>query len=143
MSSSTIVSSLLERNTQAPAIYLAGVDPVPGPEPMDIVSEDYPPADDHNDSEGLESLGIMNDTEDAFAFYAISTLPSGKQPKMHPFTVPPFSVGTSTTVIVDKLDDAFACWGILAGMQWPGTFRIRRGKWLPKPLWLQKPFVFR
>jgi len=133
--------SFLKKNTQAPAIYLAGVNPVPGPEPMDIVSADYLTVDDNNDSEGLQALGIMNDTDDAFAFYAISTLPTGKQPKWlsvrnasePQVSVPAFPAGTSPTQIVDKLkglagaiygvyqycttlNSAFACWGIAAGM---------------------------
>jgi hypothetical protein len=134
--------SFLKENTQAPAIYFAGVNPVPGPEPMDIVSADYLTVDDDNDSEGLQSLGIMNDTDDAFAFYAISTLPSGKHSKWlsarnasePQITVPPFSAGTSPTQVVDKLkslagaiygvyqhcttlNSAFACWAVVAGMQ--------------------------
>ncbi|MGA2429163.1 MAG: hypothetical protein ABSH13_11755 [Candidatus Acidiferrum sp.] len=133
--------SFLKKNTQAPAIYLAGVNPVPGPEPMDIVSADYLTVDDNNDSEGLQALGIMNDTDDAFAFYAISTLPTGKQPKWlsvrnasePQVNVPAFPAGTSPTQIVNKLkglagaiygvyqycttlNSAFACWGIAAGM---------------------------
>jgi hypothetical protein len=83
----------------------------------------------------------MNDTDDAFAFYAISTLPTGKQPKWlsvrnasePQVSVPAFPAGTSPTQIVDKLkglagaiygvyqycttlNSAFACWGIAAGM---------------------------
>ena len=133
--------SFLKQNTQAPAIYLAGVNPVPGPEPMDIVSADYLTVDDDNDSEGLQSLGIMNDTDDAFVFYAISTLPAGKQPKWLSIrnasepqvAVPPFPAGTSRAQIVDNLkslagaiygvyqycttlNSAFACWGVVAGM---------------------------
>lgn len=134
--------SFLKQNTQAPAIYLAGVNPVPGPEPMDIVSADYLTVDDDNDSEGLQQLGVMNDTDDAFVFYAISTLPRNKQPKWlsvrnasePQVTVPPFRAGTPHTQIVDKLkgvagaiygvyqycttlNSAFACWSIVAGMQ--------------------------
>jgi hypothetical protein len=109
---------------------------------MDIVSADYLTVDDDNDSEGLQSLGIMNDTDDAFAFYAISTLPSGKHSKWlsvrnasePQITVPPFPAGTSPTQVVDKLkslagaiygvyqhcttlNSAFACWAVVAGMQ--------------------------
>jgi hypothetical protein len=133
--------SFLRANAQAPAIYLAGVNPVPGPEPMDIVSADYLTVDDNHDSEGLQALGIMNDTDDAFAFYAIRTLPAGKQPKWlsvrnasePQVNVPPFPAGTSPTQVIDKLkglaggiygvyqycttiNSAFACWGIVAGM---------------------------
>ena len=134
--------SFLKKNTQAPSIYLAGVNPVPGPEPMDIVSADYLTVDDDNDSEGLQPLGVMNDTDDAFVFYAISTMPGGKQPKWlsvrnasePQVTVPPFPAGTPQSQIVDKLksvagaiygvyqycttlNSAFACWSIVAGMQ--------------------------
>jgi hypothetical protein len=133
--------SFLKKNTQASGIYWKGVNPVPGPEPMDIVSADYLTVDDTRDSEGLQQLGIMNDTDDAFVFYGISTLPSDKQPKWlsvrnasePQINVPPFPAGTSETQIVDKLkgvagaiygvyqycttlNSAFACWGVIAGM---------------------------
>jgi hypothetical protein len=109
---------------------------------MDIVSADYLTVDDDNDSEGLQPLGVMNDTDDAFVFYAISTMPGGKQPKWlsvrnasePQVTVPPFPAGTPQSQIVDKLksvagaiygvyqycttlNSAFACWSIVAGMQ--------------------------
>jgi hypothetical protein len=133
--------SFLKKNTQASGIYWKGVNPVPGPEPMDIVSADYLTVDDTRDSEGLQQLGIMNDTDDAFVFYGISTLPSDKQPKWlsvrnasePQINVTPFPAGTSETQIVDKLkgvagaiygvyqycttlNSAFACWGVIAGM---------------------------
>jgi hypothetical protein len=133
--------SFLKKNSQAPGIYWKGVNPVPGPEPMDIVSADYLTVDDNNDSEGLQAQGIMNDTDDAFVFYGISTLPAGKQPQWlsvrnasePQITVPPFPAGTSKTQIIDKLkgvagaiygvyqycttlNSAFAVWGVIAGM---------------------------
>jgi len=113
--------------------------PVPGPEPMDIVSADYLRVDDDN-SECLQALGIMNDTDDAFAFYAISTLPADKQPKWlsvrnasePQINVPPFPAGTSPTQVnklkglagaiygvypyCTTINSAFACWGIVAEM---------------------------
>jgi hypothetical protein len=133
--------SFLRKNSQAPSIFVKGVNPVPGPEPMDIVSADYLTVDDNNDSEGLQTLGVMNDTDDAFAFYAISELPSSKQPKWlsvrnasePQVAAPPFPAGTKPSRIVDvlkgiagpiygvyqyctTLNSAFACWGVIAGL---------------------------
>jgi hypothetical protein len=132
--------SFLKKNTNAPSIYLKGVNPVPGTQPMDIVSADYLTVDDNNDSEGLQSLGTMNDTDDAFAFYGISQLGGGKpnwlsirnasEPQVD---VPKFPSGTTPNEMVDKLktlagaiygvyqycttlNSAFACWGVIAGM---------------------------
>ena len=107
---------------------------------MDIVSADYLTVDDKFNSEGLQSLGIMNDTDDAFLFYGISQMP-GKQPQWlsvrnasePQIVVPAFASGTSQTAIVDKLkgvagsiygiyqycttlNSAMACWGVVAGM---------------------------
>lgn len=132
----------LKKNTQAPSIYATNLNPVPGPQPMDVVSADYLTVDDNNNSEGLQPLGIMNETDDAFAFYAISLLPAGKQPKWlsvrnasePQITAKPFPAGTSQTKIIDALkstagaiygvyqycttlNSAFACWGVIAGMQ--------------------------
>jgi hypothetical protein len=133
--------SFLKKNTQPPNIYVSGVNPVPGPEPMDIVSADYLTVDDNNDSEGLQAQGTMNDTDDAFAFYAIDTLPSPKRPKWisvrnasePQINVPPFPSGTTPGKIIDTLkgiagaiygvyqycttlNSAFACWAVIAGM---------------------------
>jgi hypothetical protein len=133
--------SFVHKNTQAPSIYVTTVNPVPGPEPMDIVSADYLTVDDKFDSEGLQALGTMNDTDDAFLFYAISKMAAGAQPKWlsirnasePQIVVPAFAPGTSPTAIVDKLkgvagsiygiyqycttlNSAFACWGAVAGM---------------------------
>ena len=130
----------LKKNTAAPSIYVKGSTPVAGGQPMDIVSADYLTVDDNNDSEGLQALGSMNDTDDAFAFYAINTIGGAKpgwlsirnasEPQVN---VPKFPAGTSPTQIVDKLkslagaiygvyqycttlNSAFACWGVIAGM---------------------------
>lgn len=125
----------------ASSIYVTGVNPVPGAQPMDIVSADYLTVDDKDDSEGLQELGIMNDTDDAFAFFAISELPAAQQPKWlsirnasePQIVVPAFPAGTTPTQIIDKLksvagaiygvyqycttlNSAFACWGVIAGM---------------------------
>lgn len=132
--------SFVRKPAQPPAIYVTNQNPAPGPQPMAIVSADYLTVDDNNDSEGLQPLGIMNDTDDAFVFYAISQIP-GTQPKWlsvrnasEPQIVcKPFAAGTSPTTIVDTLkgiagniygiyqycttlNSAFACWGIVAGM---------------------------
>jgi hypothetical protein len=132
--------SFVAKNETPPAIYVTTHNPAAGPEPMDIVSADYLTVDDKLDSEGLQALGIMNDTDDAFLFYAISLIP-GAQPKWlsvrnasePQIVVDAFPPGTSPTVIVDKLksvagsiygiyqycttfNSAFACWGVIAGM---------------------------
>jgi hypothetical protein len=122
--------TFLKTNMTAPSIYLAGTNPVPGPEPMDVVSADYLTVDDVHDSEGLEALGIMNDTDDAFAFYAISTLPTAKQPPWlsvrnasEPQIVGPVDKLASLAGAIygvyqycTTLNSAFACWAVVAGM---------------------------
>ncbi len=133
--------SFLKKNTQAPAIYMTTQSPVPGTEPMDIVSGDYLTVDDNNNSEGLQSLGIMNDTDDAFAFFAINQSSGATKPQWlsirnasePQITAKPFPPGTSPTKIIDALkstagaiygvyqycttlNSAFACWGVVAGM---------------------------
>ena len=45
--------SFVRKNTSPPSIYLTDHNPVPGTEPMDIVSADYLTVDDNNDSEGF------------------------------------------------------------------------------------------
>jgi hypothetical protein len=132
--------SFVRKNQKAPSIYVTDVNPVPGPQPMDIVSADYLTVDDKFDSEGLQSLGVMNDTDDAFLFYAISQL-KGQKPMWlsvrnasePQIVVPAFPSGTSQDAIVKKLsgvagsiygiyqycttlNSAFACWGVIAGM---------------------------
>jgi kumamolisin len=132
--------SFVHKNQQAPAIYVTNVNPVPGPQPMDIVSADYLTVDDKFNSEGLQSLGVMNDTDDAFLFYAVSLMTTNRpqwlsvrnasEPQI---VVPAFPPGTSPTAIINKLkgvagsiygiyqycttfNSAFACWGAVAGM---------------------------
>jgi hypothetical protein len=68
--------SFVEKNTLPSSIYVTGVNPVPGPQPMDIVSADFMTTDDNNNSEGLQTLGILNDTDDAFVFYSLSKMKS-------------------------------------------------------------------
>jgi len=133
--------SFVPQNTLPPAVYATSVNPVPGPQPMDIVSADYMTTDDNNNSEKLQTLGIMNDTDDAFLFYAISKMQPAKRPKCisvrnasEPQMVhSPFPATTTPTEIVNILKDmagtvygiyqycttlnsAFACWGVIAGL---------------------------
>ena len=130
----------VRKNTAAPAIYVTNQSPVPGPEPMAIVSADYLTVDDNHDSEGLQALGIMNDTDDAFVFYAISTMAGTKpawlsvrnasEPQI---AAKPFPAGTPPQTVVNDLKatagtiygiyqycttlcSAFACWGVVAGL---------------------------
>ena len=127
--------------TLPPSIFVTGVNPVPGPQTMDIVSADYMTTDDNNNSEGLQNLGIMNDTDDAFVYYAISRMPASKRPKCisvrnasEPQMVhAPFPATTTPTEIINilksmagtiygiyqyctTLSSAFACWGVIAGL---------------------------
>jgi hypothetical protein len=133
--------SFVPQNTLPPPIYVTGVNPVPGPQPMDTVSADYMTTDDNNNSEGLQTLGIMNDTDDAFLFYAISQMPSAKRPSCfsirnasEPQMVhSPFPHTTTPAEIINilknmagtvygiyqyctTLSSAFACWGVIAGI---------------------------
>lgn len=130
----------VKKNTAAPAIYVTSQSPVPGPQPMAIVSADYLTVDDNHDAEGLQALGIMNDTDDAFVFYAISTMAGNKpawlsvrnasEPQI---VAKPFPAGTPRQTIVNDLKatagtiygiyqycttlcSAFACWGVVAGL---------------------------
>jgi hypothetical protein len=132
--------SFVARPTQASAIYVTNQHPAPGPQPMATVSADYLTVDDSNDSEGLQSLGIMNETDDAFVFYAIGKL-AGTPPKWlsvrnasePQIVTPPFPAKDTPNQIVDALksqagniygiyqycttlNSAFACWGVVAGM---------------------------
>jgi hypothetical protein len=129
-------------STLPPSIFVSGVNPVPGPQPMDIVSADYMTTDDTSNSEGLQTLGIMNDTDDAFVFYAINKMPAAKRPKCisvrnasEPQMVhSPFPGTTSPTEVINilknmagtvygiyqyctTLSSALACWGVIAGLQ--------------------------
>jgi hypothetical protein len=128
--------SFVRQNTAAPAIYVTDHNVAPGPEPMDIVSADYLTVDDNHDSEGLQALGVMNDTDDAFAFYAIDQIGGAKpawvsvrnasEPQIVAKAFPP---GTPSQTIIDDLkatagtiygiyqycttlNSAFACWGV-------------------------------
>jgi hypothetical protein len=133
--------AFVARNTLPPSIFVDGVNPVPGPQPMEIVSADYMTTDDNNNAEKLQNLGIMNDTDDAFVFYAISKLPASKRPKCisvrnasEPQIVhAAFPASTSQAEIINilkhqagtvygiyqyctTLNSAFACWGVIAGL---------------------------
>jgi hypothetical protein len=132
--------SFVKKNSQPPAIYVTGHNPAPGPQPMVTVSADYLTVDDTSNAEGLQSMGIVNETDDAFVFYAINQM-KGRQPNWlsvrnasePQITDKPFPAGTSSTKIIDDLkgiagsifgvyqycttlNSAFACWGIIAGM---------------------------
>jgi hypothetical protein len=133
--------SFVPQNTLPSSIYVTGVNPVPGPQPMVTVSADYMTTDDNNNSEGLQNLGIMNETDDAFVFYAISQMPPAKRPPClsvrnasEPQMVhAPFPATTSPAEIINilknlagtvfgiyqyctTLNSAFACWGVIAGL---------------------------
>jgi len=128
----------LRAPSAAPKIFGGGLSAVNGPEPMDVVSADYLTVDDASDAEGLQALGIMNETDDAFAIYAIEQI-SGTKPKWlsvrnasePQIVAKPFPAGTDQTTIVDTLkgiagaiygvyqycttqSSAFAVWGIAA-----------------------------
>ncbi|MGP0065939.1 MAG: hypothetical protein ACLQGP_20360 [Isosphaeraceae bacterium] len=130
----------LKKNTEPPSIYVTDINPVPGPEPMAIVTADFLSVDDSTDAEGLQALGIMNDNDDAYAFFAITQMASGQQPQWlsvrdasDPQVVaPPFPKGTSRSQIIKQLsslagaifgvyeyvttiNSAFACWAVVAG----------------------------
>jgi hypothetical protein len=132
--------SFVKKNMDAPKIYTAAA-PVSGPEPMVVVSADYLTVDDDHDSEGLQALGIMNETDDAFAFYAISLLDAATRPNWlsvrnasePQIVAQPFPPNTPPTEIVDELkgiagtiygiyqycttlNSAFACWAIAADL---------------------------
>jgi kumamolisin len=136
-------------NTAAPNIYVAGSTNVPGAGSMAIVSADYLTVDDSHDLEGLQSLGTMNDTDDAFLFYAISRL-SGPKPAWlsirnasEPQIVASIAAGTKAAAVTRKLaaiagriygiyqycttlNSAFACWAVVAGLAAnAGSRRIR------------------
>jgi hypothetical protein len=123
----------VQKPVAPPAIYVTGSHPVPGPQPMDIVSADYLTVDDSADLEGLQSLGAMNDTDDAFAFFGITQIPGAKpawasvRNASEPQIVAP--AGSSEDKIKSlagniygiyqyctTLNSAFACWGIVAGL---------------------------
>jgi hypothetical protein len=130
--------SFLKKNTSAPSIYVTNINPAPAPQPMDIVSADYLTVDDSTNYEKLQSQGIMNDTDDAFAFFALSELPAAKQPQWlsvrnasEPQVVDPgLSQQSSPAKALSSLagaiygvyqycttlNSAFACWGVIAGM---------------------------
>jgi kumamolisin len=128
------------KSNNSPTIYVAGKNPVPGQQPMAAVSADYISVDDNHDSEGLQSLGIVNETDDAFLFYAIDTINGSKpkwlsirnasEPQIQCKAFPP---GTSKQTVerdlesmagtiygiyqyCTTLNSAFACWGVIAGL---------------------------
>jgi Phosphorylase superfamily len=120
------------------SIYITSISPAPAPQPMDIVSADYLTVDDSTNNEGLQNEGIMNDTDDAFAFYAIGELPANQRPQWlsvrnasEPQIVypnlsqqpdPARALSSMAGAIYGvyqyctTLNSAFACWGVIAGM---------------------------
>jgi len=130
----------LRKNTTAPAIYVTDIDPVPGPEPMAIVSADFLSVDDTTNAEGLQALGIMNDNDDAYACFAIDQMTGGNKPKWlsvrnasdPQVMAPPIATGKTPSEIkkqlsaiggaifgvyeyVTTINSALACWAIVAG----------------------------
>ncbi len=133
--------SFVKKSTLPPAIYVASTNPVPGPQPMDIVSADFMTTDDTSNAEGLQTLGIMNDTDDGFVFFAIDQMPVSRRPQcisVRNASEPqvehaPFPSSTSQTEIINilkniagtvfgiyqyctTLNSAFACWGVVVGL---------------------------
>ena len=130
--------SFLKKNTAAPSIYVTNINPAPAPQPMDIVSGDFLTVDDSTNNEKLQNEGIMNDTDDAFAFFALGELPAGKQPKwlsvrnasepqivypdLNQQSDPARALSGLAGAIYGvyqyctTLNSAFACWGVIAGM---------------------------
>jgi kumamolisin len=126
-------------NLTPPSIYVAGSTNVPGAQSMAVVSADYMTVDDNHDLEGLQALGAVNDTDDAFLFFAISGL-TGPKPAWlsvrnasEPQIVASIPAGTSSAAITSKLagiagriygiyqycttlNSAFACWAVIAGL---------------------------
>lgn len=136
--------SFLKKNTDPPSIYVTDMNPVPGPEPMTVVSADFLSVDDTSDAEGLEALGIVNENDDAYAFFAIDQMPGGQHPSWlsvrnvsdPQVEVPPIPPGTSQSQVIKELsalagaifgvyeytstiNSAFACWAIVAGNATP------------------------
>jgi hypothetical protein len=100
--------SFLKKNTAPPKIYVTDINPVPGPEPMAVVTADFLSVDDTTDAEGLEPLGIVNENDDAYAFFAIDQMPAGKRPAWlsvrnvsdPQVKVPPIPPGTSNSQVI-------------------------------------------
>jgi hypothetical protein len=88
----------------------------------------------------LEALGIVNENDDAYAFFAIDLMPAGKRPAWlsvrnvsdPQVAVPPIPPGTTKSQVEKELsslagaifgvyeytttiNSAFACWAIVAG----------------------------
>lgn len=130
--------SFLKPPGASASIYVTDINPAPGPQPMVIVSADYLTVDDSTNYEKLHSAGIMNDTDDAFAFFSISELPAEKQPKWlsvrnasEPQIVyPDLDQQPNPADALSKragaiygvyqycttLNSAFAVWGVIAGI---------------------------
>ena len=133
--------SFLRETTNNPTIYAGLTTPVPGPQPMDIVSANSFTVADNSNLDDLQSQGILNDTDDAFVAYAISKMPAASQPKWvsvrnasePQIPDPGFPSGSTQAQQISILkgiaggifgvyqycttiNSAFACWGIVAGL---------------------------
>jgi hypothetical protein len=111
------------------------------PQPLVTVSADYLTVDDSRNTEQLEALGAMNDTDDGFVAFAISQMPAANRPQWlsvrnasEPQVVAPSpAAGASQSEIVDSIkgiagpiygvyqycttfNSVFACWGVIAGL---------------------------
>jgi hypothetical protein len=94
---------------------------------------------DNHDLEGLQALGTLNDTDDAFLFFAISGLTGSKPAWLsirnasEPQIVASIPAGTSSAAVTSRLaaiagriygiyqycttlNSAFACWAVIAGL---------------------------
>jgi hypothetical protein len=131
--------SFVKKN-DPPTIYVKGQNDLPGQQPMSTVSADYITVSDNFNVEGLNGLGSMNDTDDGFAAYAISLLPTAQQPQwlsirnasepeMVTATKTPGTLGQAVHTLENlagpiyqvyqyctTINSAFACWGVIAGM---------------------------
>jgi kumamolisin len=129
----------VQPNLTPPKIYVAGSTNVPGAQSMAVVSADYMTVDDNHDLEGLQALGTLNDTDDAFLFFAISGLTGSKPAWLsirnasEPQIVASIPAGTSSAAVTSRLaaiagriygiyqycttlNSAFACWAVIAGL---------------------------
>jgi hypothetical protein len=131
--------AFLKKNSAPPLLYAQNVLAAPGGQPMAVVSSDYMTVDDANNYEGLQGLGIVTETEDAFASYAVQQLPAAGRPRWlsvrnisdPQITGDSFAPGTPKGTISKQLgslsgsifgvyqycttlSSAFACWALVA-----------------------------
>ena len=141
--------SFLRKNDDPPSIYATDINPVPGPEPMAIVTADFLTVDDNTDAEGLQALGVVDDNDDAYTFFAIDQMAADRRPRWlsvrnvsDPQVVAsPFPPGTTSAQVAKQLaklggaifgvyeyvttiNSAFACWAIVAGNATPTDSQV-------------------